>query len=144
MEIDDKEGLTAVPARPNCSPTCRDRFAIVTSATRPLAVARPGLSGLSVPRHMITAEDVVHGKLLLNRFSKARQHSASPQRTVWCLKIRRSIARRELRVCKQSRLQTTYPAHQRKRPTRLSANLADVKAILRDENVILEVVQSRL
>src|SRR5215467_3701106 len=63
MEIDDKEGVTALPgsvlllqALPQSS------FAVVTSATRPLAVARLGYAGLSIPTHMVTADDVVHGK----------------------------------------------------------------------------------
>src|SRR4029077_12981592 len=63
MAIDDKEGVTALPgAAELLAHLPDDRFAIVTSATRPLAVARLGYADLSLPRHMITAEDVVHGK----------------------------------------------------------------------------------
>src|SRR5436305_14032105 len=63
MEIDDKEGVTALPgAAELLAHLPPDRFAIVTSATRPLAVARLGYAGLPVPRHMITANDVIHGK----------------------------------------------------------------------------------
>ena len=55
MEIDDKEGVTALPGAAELLahlPT--DRFAIVTSATRPLAVARLGYAGIPVPRNIIT------------------------------------------------------------------------------------------
>src|SRR5205823_8186362 len=60
MEIDDKDGVTALPGAARLLAQLPDeRFAIVTSATRPLAVARLGYAGLSVPRYMITADDVV-------------------------------------------------------------------------------------
>jgi sugar-phosphatase len=63
MEIDDKDGVTPLPgAAALLDKLPADRFAIVTSATRPLAVARLGYAGLPVPRHMITADDVVNGK----------------------------------------------------------------------------------
>jgi mannitol-1-/sugar-/sorbitol-6-phosphatase len=63
MEIEDKEGVTALPGALDllrCLPP--EKFAIVTSATRPLAEARMGYAGLPLPRHMITADDVVDGK----------------------------------------------------------------------------------
>jgi sugar-phosphatase len=63
MEIDDKDGVTALPGAARLlAQLPDDRFAIVTSATRPLAVARLGYASLPVPRHIITADDVVHGK----------------------------------------------------------------------------------
>jgi len=63
MEIDDKEGVTALASAAEILlklPPCQ--FAIVTSATRPLAVARLGYAGLAVPKNMVTADDVVNGK----------------------------------------------------------------------------------
>ena len=63
MEIDDKDGVTALPGAARLlAQLPDDRFAIVTSATRPLAVARLGYASLLVFRHIITADDVVHGK----------------------------------------------------------------------------------
>src|SRR4051794_27026124 len=63
MEIDDKEDVTALPgAAELLAHLPPDQFAIVTSATRPLAVARLGYAGIPVPPHMITAEDVIQGK----------------------------------------------------------------------------------
>src|SRR5258708_20574094 len=55
MEIDDKEGVTALPGAAELANLPDDRFAIVTSATRPLAVARLGYARIPVPPHMITA-----------------------------------------------------------------------------------------
>lgn len=63
MEIDDKDGVTALPgAAELLAKLPPDRVAIVTSATRPLAVARLGYAKLPVPTNIITADDVVHGK----------------------------------------------------------------------------------
>ncbi|HKV90989.1 MAG TPA: HAD family hydrolase [Candidatus Angelobacter sp.] len=63
MEIEDKEGVTALAGAVELLRELpSDRFAIVTSATRPLAVARLGYAGLAVPKYMVTADDVVNGK----------------------------------------------------------------------------------
>ncbi len=63
MEIEDKEGVTALPGAAELLRVLPpDRFAIVTSATRPLAVARLGYAGIHVPAQMITADDVTQGK----------------------------------------------------------------------------------
>ena len=62
-EIDDKEGVTALPGAGHLLESLPpDRFAVVTSATRPLAVARLGYAGLPIPRNMVTADDVINGK----------------------------------------------------------------------------------
>lgn len=63
MEIEDKEGVTALPGAALLLTTLpQNRFAIVTSATRPLARARIGYAGLPLPEHLVTADDVTGGK----------------------------------------------------------------------------------
>jgi mannitol-1-/sugar-/sorbitol-6-phosphatase len=63
MEIEDKEGVTALPGAARLlSSLPQDRFAIVTSATVALANARMGYAGLPLPLHLISADDVAHGK----------------------------------------------------------------------------------
>ena len=63
MEIEDKKGVTALPgALELLRKLPQERFAIVTSATTPLAVARLGYAGLTAPRHLVTADDVLDGK----------------------------------------------------------------------------------
>lgn len=63
MEIEDKEGVTALPGAARLLTTLpQNRFAIVTSATRPLARARIGYAGLPLPKHLLTADDVTEGK----------------------------------------------------------------------------------
>jgi mannitol-1-/sugar-/sorbitol-6-phosphatase len=62
-EIEDREGVTAFPGADRLLRALpAARFAIATSATRPLAVARMGHAGLPVPHNLITADDVIDGK----------------------------------------------------------------------------------
>jgi len=62
-EIEDVEGVRAIPgARELVSKFPRDRWAIVTSAPRALAVRRLAAAGLSPPSVFITAEDIPKGK----------------------------------------------------------------------------------
>ena len=63
MEIEDKDGVTALPGAVQLLGSLpQDRFAIVTSATRALAMARVAYAGLPLPKHVVSADDVVDGK----------------------------------------------------------------------------------
>jgi sugar-phosphatase len=142
MEIDDKEGVTALPGAAELLVNLPDdRLAIVTSATRPLAVARLGYAGLSVPRHMITAEDVVHGKPSPEPFLKgAALLSVAPADCLVFEDTPAGIASARAAGMQAVALQTTYPAHQLQAARAIIRNLADVKATLREDNIILDVV----
>jgi sugar-phosphatase len=141
MEIADKEGVTALHgAAELLAHLPADRFAIVTSATRPLAVARLGYAGIPVPRHMITANDVIHGKPSPEPFLKGAAllgfHPAD------CLVFEDSpagISSAHFAGMKAIALQTTYPAEQLQDANAIIGNLADVKAILRDGDISLEL-----
>ncbi|WP_116809609.1 HAD-IA family hydrolase [Steroidobacter cummioxidans] len=62
-EIEDVEGVHAIPgAREFVSKLPQDRWAIVTSAPRALAVRRLAAAGLATPSVFITAEDIPRGK----------------------------------------------------------------------------------
>jgi sugar-phosphatase len=62
-EIEDVEGVRAIPgAREFVSTLPKDRWAIVTSAPRALAVRRLEAAGLMAPSVFITAEDIPKGK----------------------------------------------------------------------------------
>ena len=62
-EIADIEGIVPLPgAAALLRSLPRDRWAIVTSCTRPLAEVRIRAAGLPVPDLFITASDVTHGK----------------------------------------------------------------------------------
>jgi sugar-phosphatase len=62
-EINDAEGLVATEgAAELLSVLSPDRWAIVTSGTRPLATARLRAAGIPIPKHLIAADGVVNGK----------------------------------------------------------------------------------
>jgi HAD superfamily hydrolase (TIGR01509 family) len=62
-EISAAAALKALPgARELVASVPANRFAIVTSGTRPLAVARLQAAGIPVPDVLVTAEQVEHGK----------------------------------------------------------------------------------
>jgi sugar-phosphatase len=63
MEIVDKDGVVAIAgARQLLLSLPNERFTIVTSATRALAIARLEFARVPVPERFITADDVVNGK----------------------------------------------------------------------------------
>jgi sugar-phosphatase len=141
MEIDDKEGVTALPGAAELLVNLPDdQFAIVTSATRPLAVARLGYAGLSVPRHMITAEDVVHGKPSPEPFLKGAALLGFPP--LDCLVFEDTpagIASARAAGMQAVALQTTYPAHRLQAANAIIRTLADVKVTVREDSIILEI-----
>ncbi len=62
-EIADVDGVIALPgAAPLLNALPADRYAIVTSATRALAIVRLQAAGFPIPRHLVTADVVQHGK----------------------------------------------------------------------------------
>ncbi|MFL6385944.1 MAG: HAD family hydrolase [Terriglobales bacterium] len=144
MEIDDKEGVTALAgAAELLDQLPPDRFAIVTSATRPLAVARLGYADLPVPRHMITANDVIHGKPSPEPFLKgAAVLGVSPGDCLVFEDSPAGIASARSAGMKAIALQTTYPADQLQAANAIIGTLADVKASLRDGKIALELAPS--
>jgi len=62
-EIEDTDGVVALPgSRELLSVLPENRWAIVTSATRPLAEARLRVAGLPIPKFFLTSNDIVKGK----------------------------------------------------------------------------------
>jgi mannitol-1-/sugar-/sorbitol-6-phosphatase len=62
-EIGDVEDIVALPgATELLSALSPDRFAVVTSATRPLAIVRIRAAGFAIPKHLVTASDIHRGK----------------------------------------------------------------------------------
>ena len=63
MEIEDLEGVVPLPgAMELLNALPRDRWAIVTSCTKPLAKVRIRAAGLPVPKCLVTADDIANGK----------------------------------------------------------------------------------
>jgi mannitol-1-/sugar-/sorbitol-6-phosphatase len=140
MEIDDKEGVTPLPgATELVAQLPPNRFAIVTSATRPLAVARLGYAGIPVPQHMITADDVIHGKPSPEPFLKgAALLGFAPTDCLVFEDSPAGIASARSAGMKAIALQTTYSADQLQAANGIIGNLADVEATLRNEEITLE------
>src|SRR5437868_9990099 len=141
MEIEDKDGVTALPGAARLlAQLPDDRFAIVTSATRPLAVARLGYAGLRVPRYMVTADDVVNGKPSPEPYLKgAALLGFAPADCVVFEDTPAGIASARASAMQAIALQTTYPAQDLQAADAIVASLADVEAELRGEVIVLHV-----
>jgi len=62
-EIEDIEDVIALPGTIQLlSVLPDDRFAVVTSASHPLAVVRLGAACFAIPKHLVTSSDVQRGK----------------------------------------------------------------------------------
>jgi sugar-phosphatase len=73
-EIEDIDGIVALPgAIELLSALPRERWAIVTSCTRPLAEVRLRAAGLPRPTVLITSSDVTNGKPAPEPYIKAAQ-----------------------------------------------------------------------
>ncbi|PSL00052.1 sugar-phosphatase [Murinocardiopsis flavida] len=62
LEVAETDGITALPGSLDLLASLpADRWAVVTSATRALAVARLGAAGIDAPR-IVSADDITRGK----------------------------------------------------------------------------------
>jgi sugar-phosphatase len=62
-EIDDTRDLEVIPGAPQLLAMLPpERWAVVTSGTRPLSTSRLRAAGLPIPNALVTANEVVHGK----------------------------------------------------------------------------------
>lgn len=141
QEIEDYEGVTALPGAADLFRALPpERFAIVTSATRPLAIARLGYAGLSVPRYLVTADDVVHGKPSPEPYVKgAALLGYAP---AGCLVFEDTPAGTGAGQAAGMRviaLQTTYPHAALLAADVIVASLAEVRVELRGDRIELDV-----
>jgi sugar-phosphatase len=140
MEIDDKEGVTALPgAAQILSILSPERFAIVTSATRPLALARLGYAGIQVPRHVVTADDVTEGKPSPEPFLKGAALLGIAAAD--CLVFEDTpagVAAARAAGMQVIALQTTYPAQELQAADTIVTSLAEVKAAVHKDLILLE------
>jgi sugar-phosphatase len=78
-EIADVGDIIALPGTKqllNALPP--DRFAVVTSATHPLAVVRLHAAGFTIPKHLVTASDIQHGKPHPEPYLRGAQSVGAP------------------------------------------------------------------
>jgi sugar-phosphatase len=134
MEIEDKEGIIAVPGAIELLRSLPpERFTIVTSATPALALARLQHVGIPIPGRFITADDVANGKPSPEPYLKgaALLGFAAPD----CLVFEDTPA--GIRAAKAAgmrviALQTTYPAGELTAADAMVKSLAEVEARLED------------
>jgi mannitol-1-/sugar-/sorbitol-6-phosphatase len=78
-EIEDVEGVVPLPGSLELLATLpADRWTVVTSATRALAEVRLRAAGLPVPKRLVTASDVIHGKPHPEPYLKAAEFLGFP------------------------------------------------------------------
>jgi sugar-phosphatase len=142
MEINDKDGVTAMPgAAELLSVLPTDRFTIVTSATRSLAVARLGYGGLSIPKHIITADDVTHGKPSPEPYLKgAALLGFAPSDCLVFEDAPAGIAAARAAGCQAIALHTTHPISALQAANAIIASFASVTADFQNGTIVLNVV----
>jgi sugar-phosphatase len=141
MEIEDKEGVTALCGAAELLRSLPpERFAIVTSATRPLAIARLGYAGLPVPVHIVTADDVEHGKPTPEPYLKgAALLGAAPSDCLVFEDTPAGIASAHAAGMRVIALGSTYPARELRAADAIVASLGEISIELRGENIVLDL-----
>jgi len=141
MEIEDKEGLTALPgALDLLRGLPPERFAIVTSATRPLAVARLGYAGLPVPSHMLTADDVRQGKPSPEPYLKgAALLGVAPADCIVFEDTPAGIASAHAAGMRAIALGKTYSTHELQAADALARSLAEIAVAVHGDHLVLEL-----
>jgi sugar-phosphatase len=139
MEIEDKEGIIAVPGAIKLLRSLPpERFTIVTSATPALALARLQHVGIPIPGRFITADDVVNGKPSPEPYLKGAALLGFVASD--CLVFEDTPA--GIRAAKAAGMrviavQTTYPAGELTAADAIVKSLAEIEARL--ENGVVEV-----
>jgi sugar-phosphatase len=86
-EIEDVEGIEAIEgAKAFLASLPPDRWAIVTSSPRKLAIRRLEAAGLPTPAVFVTGEDVERGKPAPDCFLLAAKRLGRKSRIAWCSK----------------------------------------------------------
>jgi sugar-phosphatase len=139
LEIADKAGVIALPgAATLLARLPQDRFTLVTSATRPLAVARLQYAALPVPARFITAEDVTQGKPFPEPYLKgAALLGKSPADCVAFEDTPAGIMAARAAGMRVIALHTTYPPHELTAADFIVGSLADARVELRDGTVLV-------
>ncbi len=131
-EIADTDGVCALEGAPELLASLPpERWAIVTSATRPLAEARLRVAGLLVPGNMITAEEVMKGKPDPEPYRKGAALLRTPaQDCVVIEDVPAGIAAAKSAGMRVIALTTTVPASELKAADWIAQTCADLRASL--------------
>jgi len=141
LEIEDRDGVMAFAgAREILSAMPSERMAIVTSATRALALARMGYAGLPIPRNMVTSENVVQGKPFAEPYLKgAALLGFAPEDCVVVEDAPAGIDAGRKAGMRVVALQTTYPAAELQAATVIARSLAQVRLKSVNPSLMLDV-----
>jgi len=137
LEIADKAGVIALPgAVALLRRLPPDRFTLVTSATRALAVARLGYAGLPVPRRFISAGDMTQGKPFPEPYVKgAALLGLSPTDCVVFEDTPAGIQAAHAAGMHAVALHTTYAPEELKAADFIVSSLADVQIEVRERDL---------
>ena len=131
MEIEDLVGVKACPGAAQLLRALPpDRWVLVTSSTRPLAMVRLRAGGHAVPKFVITGSDITHGKPHPEPFQKAAAMVGFPPSK--CLVVEDTpagILAGKAAGCRVLALRTTMAESvlEKARPDWIASNLADVE-----------------
>ena len=144
MEIEDKEGVTALPGAARLLTILpQNRFAIVTSATRPLARARIGYAGLPLPEHLLTANDVTQGKPSPEPYLKgAALLGFEPQDCIVIEDAPAGITSARAAGMQVIALSNTFPVDELAGSTAIVRSLEDLEVHMRDGSLRLQLRDS--
>jgi mannitol-1-/sugar-/sorbitol-6-phosphatase len=139
LEIAEKAGVIALPgAVALLRRLPRNRFTVVTSATRPLAVARLGYADLPVPPRFISADDVTEGKPAPEPYLKgAVLLGLSPADCIAFEDTHAGIAAAQAAGMLVIGLRTTYSSGELAAADFIVASLADVRVELHEEALLV-------
>ncbi len=141
MEIADREGVTALPGAESLLRNLpADRFSLVTSATRALAIARMEHAGLPVPARFVSAEDVAEGKPSPEPYLRgAGLLGVAPQDCLVFEDTTAGIESAQRAGMRVIALHTTYPARELMAADAVVASLADVESQFKEGMIILSI-----
>lgn len=143
-EIDDREGVVALPGAADLLRILPpERYAIVTSATRKLAIARLGYAGLPAAENLISADDVRDGKPSPEPYIAAAKLLGKAAKD--CLVFEDApagIVSARAAGIRVIALQTTYPVHELGGADAIIQSLAEVNTTV-EKNAIVFRTQER-
>lgn len=141
MEIEAHEGVVALAGADyllRCLP--QDRVAVVTSATRALARARLDYAGLQIPKHIVSADDVIEGKPSPEPYLKgAELLGFAPQDCLVFEDAPAGISAAEKAAMRVIALPTTCPAGELSRAAAIVRSLNAVRIQVRDKNILIRI-----
>jgi sugar-phosphatase len=139
-EVAEKQGVVAVPgAAEILGALPQDRVAVVTSATRALALARLGYAGLPAPENLVSADDVTNGKPSPEPYLKgAALLGCAPADCLVFEDAPNGIAAARTADMRVIALPTTFPPSELAQADVVVASLKEVKARWSGKRIELE------